>query len=291
MRRDQRINSPSFAKPTEVIRLRDEGNSSPTQITCFEDPCTKFRSDISQCKSQPYHHNPPLSHPDTFAMGWLWSSPSEAAPSSAQENTTSSPQSAAAPPAAPDHQTSSKPLTREELAEKELQSFLQEIEADTRPSSTKYNRVPRQPPSPNSSPNDEPLSEQLLPRTMSCREAFDAAFYCNSLGGQFNNLYRYGTVRSCSENWSDFWFCMRTRTLGDKEKEEAIKARYREKEKRRYGRDEIGKSSEDVWKSREKKMEWGEAFNTPFPDLPANDEEWNRMERERRARVQGGTIS
>ena len=113
---------------------------------------------------------------------------------------------------------------------------------------------------------------------MSCREAFDAAFYCTSLGGQFNNLYRYGTVGSCSENWSDFWFCMRTRGYGKAEKEARIMARYRDKERRKYGGDELGKSSEDVWKSRDRKVEWGETFNAPFPDITGNEDGSKRAE-------------
>jgi hypothetical protein len=130
---------------------------------------------------------------------------------------------------------------------------------------------------------------------MSCRQAFDAAFYCNSLGGQFNNLYRYGNVRSCSENWNDFWFCMRTRTFAAREKEEAIMARYREKERMRYARregEELGtpKSSEDVWKSREHKLELGTAFKEPYPDFDGDDGEWNRVESERRRGVVDGTM-
>jgi hypothetical protein len=220
-------------------------------------------------------------------MGWLWpSSPSApaAAPPSV-ETAASSPQPNLQP--TPIDQKPSPVLSRDELAEKELQSFLQEIEAEAKPSSTKYNRVPRQPPPvdpPHSTASNEPLSEQILPTTMSCREAFDAAFYCNSLGGQFNNLYRYGTLGSCSENWSDFWFCMRTRSMGAGEKQDAIKARYREKEKRKYRKGEFGSSSEDVWKSRDKKVEWGEAFKAPFPEFKGTDEEWNQMQREHRAK-------
>ena len=81
---------------------------------------------------------------------------------------------------------------------------------------------------------------------------------------------------------------MRTRGYGKKEKEEAITERYRMKERVRYGRDEVGKSSEDVWKSRERKVERGQVFNVPFPDMGDDDEEWNRRERLRRAgRVDG----
>lgn len=222
-------------------------------------------------------------------MGWLWSTPKAAAAPSSQVQATSSPQSESEHPATPQPPPAKAPARN---ADQELQSFLQEIEADTRPSSTKYNRIPKQAPlsdAAESTPSNEPLSEQILPTTMSCRDAFDSAFYCNSLGGQFNNLYRYGTVGACSENWDDFWFCMRTRAFGDREKQEAIRARYREKEKRKYGRDEFGKSSEDVWKSRDTKVELGKAFNTPFPDFSGTDEEWNRVERETRAKLRANT--
>jgi hypothetical protein len=221
-------------------------------------------------------------------MGWLWSTLKAAAAPSSQGQAIPSSQSESEHPVAPHPAPAKAPAS----ADQELQSFLQEIEADTRPSSTKYNRIPKQPPSsgaPASTPSNEPLSEQLLPTTMSCREAFDSAFYCNSLGGQFNNLYRYGTVGACSENWDNFWFCMRTRGFGDRERQEAIRGRYREKEKRRYGRDEFGKSSEDVWKTRDKKVELGKAFNGPFPDFSGTDEEWNRMERETRAKLRANT--
>lgn len=51
----------------------------------------------------------------------------------------------------------------------------------------------------------------------------------------------------------------------------------------------LGKeSSEDVWKSREKKLEWGEAFNTPFPDFDGSDEEWNRQQAEWRKTTTDG---
>lgn len=119
------------------------------------------------------------------------------------------------------------------------------------------------------------------------------------MGGQFNNLYRYGTVRDCKENWNDFWFCMRTRTLGREMKEEAIRGRYREKERMKYGREgkddlekeNTGRSSEDIWKSRDKKMEWGKPFSTPFPPpFEGTTEEWNAFERERRRNIVNGTM-
>ncbi|KAH0363642.1 hypothetical protein KCU65_g7230, partial [Aureobasidium melanogenum] len=97
------------------------------------------------------------------------------------------------------------------------------------------------------SDSDAPIDispDALYPRQMSCRQAFDQAFYCQSLGGKFNDIYRYGELRSCSDNWNAFWFCMRIKTLPDREREERIKEFYK-------ARDEQNKaergSSEKIW--------------------------------------------
>lgn len=72
---------------------------------------------------------------------------------------------------------------------------------------------------------------------------------------------------------------MRTRSYTGPEKENAVREHYRQKESMKYSK-QLGKeSSEDVWKSRDKKVEWGEAFNLPFPPVyHGSDEEWRRME-------------
>ena len=88
----------------------------------------------------------------------------------------------------------------------------------------------------------------LYPATMSCRQAFDQAFYCQSLGGKFNDLYRFGHLHDCSEQWGAFWFCMRVRTLPEKEREVKIREYYRERDERRVRA--RGGSSEDVWELR-----------------------------------------
>jgi hypothetical protein len=165
-------------------------------------------------------------------MGWLWSSaapPTESLDASRTNSETTHAQ--------PDHNPSAqsqpentptlskRQLSRDEIAESEFRSILEELEADVRPSSTKYNRVPRtaQEHSGVSKSSNMTLEEDLLPTEMSCRQAFDAAFYCQSLGGQFNNLYRYGGIRNCSENWKDFWFCMRTKSYAPGQKESTWK--------------------------------------------------------------------
>ncbi|KAI1139546.1 hypothetical protein F5Y05DRAFT_411735 [Hypoxylon sp. FL0543] len=131
----------------------------------------------------------------------------------------------------------------------------------------------------------DPVSESLLPTTMSCRQAFDAAFHCNSLGGQFANVYRAGAVRSCSEHWDDFWFCMRARAYQSPHREQAVRAHYRRKEYAKYfapGRP----SSADVWEPRQEKVEPGTAFREPLDMPDVSDEEWRRREIERRRLVQ-----
>ncbi|RYP14367.1 hypothetical protein DL765_006412 [Monosporascus sp. GIB2] len=133
----------------------------------------------------------------------------------------------------------------------------------------------------------DPLSESLLPTTMSCRAAFDAAFHCNSLGGQWTSVYRSGGVRSCSDHWDDFWFCMRTRAYPGALKEEAIRDHYRRRELARYHGP--GKpSSADVWEPRTERLPPGTAFREPLGPMPhdLSDEEWYAMEIERRRRVQ-----
>jgi len=92
----------------------------------------------------------------------------------------------------------------------------------------------------------------IYPRTMNCRQAFDQAFYCQSLGGKFNDIYRFGHLKDCNEQWGAFWFCMRHRTLSAKDREPQIRDYYEERDERR--RREFG-SSEDVWEIREKPVE------------------------------------
>jgi hypothetical protein len=89
---------------------------------------------------------------------------------------------------------------------------------------------------------------------MSCSAAFDSAFYCQSLGGKFNDIYRYGELRSCSEHWSAFWFCMRQKSVGDGERRRKVQEHYRE----RAAKYKTMKSSEDVWEVRRTPLQ--EAF-------------------------------
>lgn len=100
---------------------------------------------------------------------------------------------------------------------------------------------------------------------MSCRAAFDSAFYCSSLGGHFNDIYRYGQLRSCSDHWNDFWFCMRTKNSrsGQDVKERMVQDRYREKETKLKS----GPNSENIWRKRGPGEEVKGAFMRPAEEV------------------------
>jgi len=228
-------------------------------------------------------------------MAWPWgsdkSSTERAPPQSSIPSRTSTanqtpPESNPSPDPVP--KTSNAPLARDEIADRELQNFLAELEADAQPSSSKYNRVP-QPPPPHSKRRDSSapgitkpanltLEDDLFPVEMSCREAFDAAFYCQSLGGQFNNVYRYGGIKNCSQHWSSFWFCMRTKSHSSQQRADMIREHY----KKRALKYKVGPSSEDIWETREERLPWGVAFSEPVEEIIGTDQEWNERERVRR---------
>ena len=230
-------------------------------------------------------------------MGWLWAS-SASAPKPDPATPASCPSQ---PP------STAQPAAPNEPVDPEIQKFFDLLRHDDLSSSSHPNSTPsaaagsnqqgedgpssrpsvfswlalKAAPKP-SSPRDAPpaplgdaLAESLLPTEMSCRQAFDLAWSCNSLGGQFNSVYRYGEMRSCSEHWDDFWFCMRTKSYTGELKESMIRAHYREKEHRKYG---AGKpSSEDIWESRSERVPPGSAFAEKV-ELPALSDELRRAE-------------
>ena len=210
-------------------------------------------------------------------MGWLWSS----SPDDSAEKPGQAIRRNTAPIASPEPeqrtialsdeqrmrifgsqsaQPSSKP-SREEKADAELESFLQAFSTSDPSRFSPTSEAP----TPDGTPQQKPPlapHERLLadgtvnihpiaiyPRQMSCRQAFDQAFYCQSLGGKFNDIYRFGHLRDCSEQWGAFWFCMRTRTLPDQDKQGMIAEYYAGRDEKR--RREVG-NSESVWDLREK---------------------------------------
>ncbi|OAX85035.1 hypothetical protein ACJ72_00595 [Emergomyces africanus] len=219
-------------------------------------------------------------------MGWWWSSAPNQGEASPQTPPLQSPpdHTDIPKPTLPAH---AKPINRDELAEAELQSLLNSFQDGNNspkssypsPSSTHSSSssippsanppiIPQStlPPSPTSNNDSTEATanispETLYPTTMSCRSAFDYAFFCQSFGGQWVNVYRYGELRSCSEHWSDFWFCMRTRSYSDEEKAKMISNRYRKKAVK-Y---KTGPSSEDVWDVRTEPVRG--AFQGDFKSL------------------------
>ena len=157
---------------------------------------------------------------------------------------------------------------RDQQADSELSAFLKEIGATPEPSSTTAATSVAADDNAQSAPLPSNVDadgrrihpdgslditpEALYPRSMSCRQAFDQAFYCQSLGGKFNDIYRYGSLNSCSEQWGAFWFCMRVRQYADKDKQEVIKEFYKDRDAKRQ--QQFG-SSEDIWEIRTKGVE------------------------------------
>ncbi|GAB7366080.1 hypothetical protein MBLNU230_g7645t1 [Neophaeotheca triangularis] len=158
--------------------------------------------------------------------------------------------------------------TRDEQADAELNAFLASLDnpnnanttqstTTTTPSTTTTTTPTPQTPStsiPPTNPDGTPSihPQTLYPRELSCRQLFDQAFYCQSLGGKFNDIYRFGTLQACNEHWSAFWFCMRARSLDKGERERQVVEFYRDRDERR--RKQWG-SSEDVWPLRERMVE------------------------------------
>jgi len=205
-------------------------------------------------------------------MSWLWRSSTpqstgtaEQAGSIPQAPTTSfiepvsdSQSAAAASPNTPEGLLQPpRQLSRDEQAEAEFRELLRELDqpptslstlpADSAQARTSSSSRFLQP------PEDSIHPTALYPRSLSCRAAFDAAFYCQSMGGQFTNVYRHGSARNCSETWSNFWFCMRTNRSGysEDEKIDRIRKHYWEREEK-YRK---GPSSEEVWRMRDKRVE------------------------------------
>ncbi|KAF4310931.1 hypothetical protein GTA08_BOTSDO13598 [Botryosphaeria dothidea] len=224
-------------------------------------------------------------------MGWWWRSDPQRPVTKPSEPTPDPVPTSSQPPASP-RDVTDKPtsVTRDEQADAELKALLSELQASVEPSTSSTSSTSSDAssttaaelkaflselqasvePSTSSTSSDassttaaassQTTTPSIFPTTMNCRQAFDEAFYCQSLGGQFMNVYRYGSLRSCSDNWADFWFCMRVKSYGEPEKSKVISEHYRQKETK-YRR---GPSSEDVWEERKP----GEELKNPFSKDP-----------------------
>ena len=215
-------------------------------------------------------------------MGWLRTSPNNPSISTSpipgtkqsepsdQGKETSSPFSTQDAPSTEPTPT----LTRDEAADAELRAFLTSLEE---PRSPPNSIKPLSSPAISQTPSDPALitPTDVHPTSISCRAAFDAAFYCASLGGQFTSLYRYGQLRQCSQEWSDFWWCMRTNRsfMSDEERAKKVLEKGVRREREKYGGEGRG-SSEDVWERRGRKVQG--AFNGDLDAMERREWELER---------------
>jgi hypothetical protein len=192
-------------------------------------------------------------------MGWWWKSEGVKAEEGLQSLSTPDKLETQPEPETIPLSRPRQPLTRDEQAELEFRELFaamrQSEEEDSRrsrlpplaPSEGKSTSAsPTNPPYANASESITIAPESLYPDEMSCRSAFDYAFFCQSFGGQWVNIYRYGELRSCSEHWNNFWLCMKTRTYPDEKRKEMTRDHY-QKKAIKY---KTGPSSEDVWEVR-----------------------------------------
>lgn len=208
-------------------------------------------------------------------MGWWWSprATSEDAPltppteSNSANNSLSLSNSSGHEYGAVPKIQPSKVLPRDEVSEQELTAWLNQLESqfdeESASSKTLSKPRPRKP--------DDISPDSLYPTEISCRTALDYALFCQSFGGQFVNVYRYGTFRSCSNHWQDFWLCMRTRRWDQKVRESAIADHYRKK----VIKYKQGPSSEDVWEMRTEPVK--DAFQGDLEALEREVAEWRRQ--------------
>lgn len=228
-------------------------------------------------------------------MGWLWTSSSPKPPTD-QSSSSPSPTSLAPPPPSSISSSSQAP---NEPVDPEIQKLLDLFNKSDDTPKTSSSPSSNQPPSAltswlsskfSSAPEALPVppldtvSESLLPTDMSCRQAFDQAWSCNSLGGQWNAVYRQGEMRSCSHLWDDFWFCMRTKSFSGTIKENAVREHYRRKEYEKYYAPGTH-SSEEIWEAREHKVAPGTAFSEAIEIAQVDDNEWRKLEDERRRKI------
>ncbi|KAJ5220907.1 uncharacterized protein N7469_009794 [Penicillium citrinum] len=167
-------------------------------------------------------------------MGW-WS---RSSPQKDGNNEASSTSTSTIQPEVPPQGPPPKQLTADQQAELEFSQILASLreEEDTFAKNLQQQKT-------DSNTTDKSSSaiapDSLYQDEMSCRQAFDYAFFCQSFGGQFVNVYRYGEMRSCSEHWDNFWLWgwsddLRRKTIRDHNRKKAIKYK-------------TGPSSEDVW--------------------------------------------
>lgn len=170
-------------------------------------------------------------------MAWWWHQQDESA---TNENQASSTQSPTLEEAAPT--TKRERSAEAEEALQELRELLHS--ADPAAADAAWKRTQELADAPARDDND---ALSLIPTTMSCVQTFDLAYKCSSLGGQLRNVYRYGEMRSCSDWWAQWRFCMRTKAMSEEQRRLSIRQWNLEK----AARQRMGNNSEMVWQLRQ----------------------------------------
>lgn len=247
------------SEPSEENKFKSIGANNDVARSSYRDDRVHVTQSIigkPRCQSDLSIRHSILAILSTI-MGWLWGSSSQKdEPVSTPTASTNTPESASQNVPPP------KTLTPAEQADLEFSQLLASLqEAENNTSKNPQAKLSSNGETYPSEPTSSISEESLYADEMSCRTAFDYAFFCQSFGGQFVNVYRYGEMRSCSEHWDNFWLCMRTRSWSDDLRKKAIRA-HNQKKAIRY---KTGPSSEDVWDVRLEPAR--EAFKGDFAAL------------------------
>ena len=246
---------------SSLVQVFFEFLDASSQVTCWIRFLRSWERIFTE--TNVYH----LTGQQPSIMSWFWRKPEtqEARAPKILPEVPHIPEAELTPSRSPPNDARTAPSrTRDEIADAELRTFLDQFkESPEQPTSTPNSQRQQRPPRP------EPNGIDPYPSELSCRALFDAAYFCQLPGGQFVNVYRYGSLRNCSEAWSNFWFCMRTNRgfMTDEERRERVREYYRKKEDRLRGKG----SSEDVWEARREKVEG--AFSMDLAELERQERE------------------
>ena len=134
--------------------------------------------------------------------------------------------------------------TREEHAFQDLKSILTDIDPQRSERAASAARIQAE-------TKPDVVEDSLYDSNMSCSQCWDLAYQCNGMGGQLRNVYRYGGLRSCHEWWAQWRFCMRTKAMS----EDTRRVKIREWNQKKALKYKMGRSSEDVWETRDEAVE------------------------------------
>ena len=202
-------------------------------------------------------------------MGWLWTSQAPQIPTKPTESVDDGNINLQEAPPAAISDAVKRTLSREEQADEDLAVMIKEFQQEANTKSDERAKSRESGVLSHTTPLPEDISpDSLYPSTIHCQSAFDYAMFCQSFGGQFVNVYRYGSFRSCAPLWSDFWLCMRTRQWDEKDRAKAIRERHREK----AIKFKTGPSSEEIWQVRSEPVR--DAFQDSLEELEEQIQKW-----------------